>query len=444
MAETVKVGAISEYVGQSMPRYEGLGQVTGTTTYVDDIQLPGMVYVKVLRSPVHKGVIRHLDLSGAEKTPGVVGVLTAKDIPGANTYGKYNDQPVFTPDHIRYKGERIAGVVAVDEETAVEALEKVKLDIEEQTPVFDMFEAIKPKAPLVRPGSKHNLWVYEPGNMTTRVLRLGDVEKGFAEADQIIEGRYTNGVQDHAAMEPHVSVAYVDEAERLAIHTVSQCLYFQLGMLSAIFKLPMSKIRYIGGTVGGGFGGKNDIHCDHIAGLAALKFRKPVKYRLTRREDLRYSTKRGPWVFEYRDGVKKDGRIIARQIREWHDTGAYGGMSAYATEKCGMFASGPYAIPNILVEAQTIFTNKCISSSMRGFSVINGQSAVEIQMNRIAEAIGMDPWELRFTNAWRDGDKGVTEYEVRGAGALEAMKKAAELAGIQLPKHLKDMSSRRR
>jgi CO/xanthine dehydrogenase Mo-binding subunit len=245
-------------------------------------------------------------------------------------------------------------------------------------------------------------------------------------------------------MEPHVSVAHLDEADRLAIHTVSQCLYFQLGMLAAIFNLPMSKIRYIGGTVGGGFGGKNDIHCDHIAGLAALKFRKPVKYRMTRREDLRYSTKRGPWVLEYKCGVKRDGRIVARHIREWHDTGAYGGMSAYATEKCGMFAAGPYAIPNILVEAQTIFTNKLVSSSMRGFAVINGQFAVELQMNRIAEAIGMDPWELRFINAWRDGDKGVTQYVVQGAGAIEAMKKAAELAGVQLPKHLMAMNSRRR
>jgi len=435
---------MAEYVGESMPRYEGLGQVRGATTYVDDIKLPGMVYVKVLGSPLHKGAIRHLDLSAARKTPGVIGTLTAEDIPGANTYGKYNDQPVFTPKHIRYKGERIVAVAAVDEDTAMEAIEKVKLDIEEQTPVFDMFEAIKPDAPLVRPDSTSNLWVYEPGDMTTRILRLGDVEKGFAEADSIIEGRYTTGVQDHAPMEPHVSVAYIDEADRLAIHTVSQCLYFQLGMLAAIFNLPMSKIRYIGGTVGGAFGGKNAIHCDHVAGLAALKFRKPVKYRLTRREDLRYSTKRGPWVLEYKCGVKKDGRIVARHIREWHDTGAYGGMSAYATEKCGMFAAGAYAIPNILVEAQTILTNKLISSSMRGFAVINGQSAVEIQMNRIAEAIGMDPWELRFINAWRDGDKGVTQYVVQGAGALEAMKKAAELAGIQLPEHLMAMSSRRR
>jgi CO/xanthine dehydrogenase Mo-binding subunit len=426
-----------------MPRYDGIGQVTGRTQFVDDFVLPGMLYVKVLRSPVHKGIVRHLDLSPAENTPGVVGVLTAEDIPGVNLYGAGGDQPVFTTGQIRYKGERIAAVVAVDEDTAMEAIQKIDLDIEEQEPVFDMFEAMKPGAPLVRPDSESNLWEYEPG-MTTRVIYLGDVETGFEEADLIIEGRYQTGEQDHAPMEPHVSVAYMDEAERLAIHTVSQCLYFQLGQLSAIFGLPMSKIRYIGGTVGGGFGGKNHIHADHVAGLAALKFRKPVKYRVTRREDLLYSTKRGVFVFEYKTGVKKDGRLVANLIKEWHDAGAYGGFSPYGTEKCGMFASGPYHVPNIRVEAQTVLTNKAGSSSMRGFAIMNGQFGMEMQMHKIAQELELDPWELRFMNAWRDGDQGVSRYTVQGAGALEAMKMTAELAGVDLPEDLLAMSSRRR
>ncbi|MFP4344780.1 MAG: xanthine dehydrogenase family protein molybdopterin-binding subunit [Anaerolineales bacterium] len=434
---------MTDYVGKAMPRYDGIGQVTGRTQFVDDIVLPGMLYVKVLRSPVHKGIVRHLDLSPAENTPGVVGVLTAEDIPGANLYGAGGDQPVFTTGQIRYKGERIAAVVAVDEDTAMEAIQKIDLDIEEQEPIFDMFEAMKPGAPLVRPDSESNLWEYEPG-MTTRVIYIGDVAEGFEEADIIIEGRYQTGEQDHAPMEPHVSVAYMDQAERLAIHTVSQCLYFQLGQLSAILALPMSKIRYIGGTVGGGFGGKNHIHADHVAGLAALKFRKPVKYRVTRREDLLYSTKRGVFVFEYKTGVKKDGRLVANLIKEWHDAGAYGGFSPYGTEKCGMFASGPYHVPNIRVEAQTILTNKAGSSSMRGFAIMNGQFGMEMQMHKIAQELEMDPWELRFINAWRDGDQGASRYTVQGAGALEAMKMTAELAGVELPERLLAMSSRRR
>lgn len=431
---------MTKYVGKPVPRYDGIGHVTGKTTYADDIHLPGMLYIKVLLSPVHKGVIRHLDVTAAERMPGVAGVITAKDIPGKNAYGLIPDQPVFTPEHIRYKGERIAAVAAVDEDTALEALEKIKLDIEEQTPVFDPFEAMQPDAPLVRP--EGNVWVFNSG--TTRKIRLGDVEEGFKQADYIIEGTYTNSTNDHAPMEPQVSVAYIDETDRLAIHTVSQDLYFHLGMLCAIFDLPMNKIRYIGGTVGGGFGAKNDIHCDHVAGLMALKIRKPVKYRLTRHEEMLYTTKRGPWTFEFKDGVKKDGRIVARKVRTIHDTGAYSGMGPYVVDKNAILVAGPFAIPNIWIDGICVYTNKPPASSMRGFGIINGTSAEQLQMNRIAEAIGMDPWKIRFINAWRDGDIGATQFKIVAAGLIEAMKRAAELAGVELPEHLKAMSSRGR
>ena len=434
---------MTEYVGKAMPRYDGIGQVKGQTKFVDDFVLPGMLYAKALRSPVHKGVVRGIDFSAAESTPGVVGIVTADDIPGAKLFGACGDQPVLADKFVAYKGEEIALVVAVDEDTCMEALDKIKLDIDEQEPVFDMFEAMKPGAPLVRPELTSNVWEYAPG-MTTRVMYVGDVEKGLAEADHVIEGRYQTGEQDHAAMEPMVSVAYFDEAGRLAIHTHSQCLYFQLGQLAAIFDLPMSRIRYIGGTVGGAFGGKNHIHADHLAGLAAIKFRRPVKYRYSRREDLLYSTKRGVFILEYKTGVKKDGRLTASYIKLWHDAGAYGGFSPYGVEKCSMFASGPYHIPNMRVEGQCVLTNKPGSSSMRGFTIMNGQFPMEMQMSKVAEALDMDPWEVRFINAWRDGDMGVSRYVVRGAGALEAMKKAAGIHGIELSENLLAMSSRGR
>jgi len=434
---------MTEYVGKAMPRYDGIGQVKGQTKFVDDFVVHGMLYAKAVRSPVHKGLIRGVDFSAAAKVPGVVGFVTAADIPGAQKFGACGDQPVLADKFAAYLGEDIALVVAVDEDTCAEALEKVKLDIEEQEPVFDMFEAMKPGAPLVRPELKSNVWDYGDG-MKTRVMYIGDVEQGFADADYIVEGRYQTGEQDHAAMEPMVSVAYFDDANRLVIHTHSQCLYFQLGQLAAIFAMPMSQIRYLGGIVGGGFGGKNHIHADHLAGLAALKFKRPVKYRMSRREDLLYSTKRGVFILEYKTGVKKNGRLTANYIKLWHDAGAYGGFSPYGVEKCSMFASGPYHIPNLRTEGQCVFTNKAGSSSMRGFTIMNGQFPMEMQMSKIAETIGMDQWELRFINAWRDGDMGVSRYVVRGAGALEAMTEAAKLAGIELPDHLLAMSSRGR
>jgi CO/xanthine dehydrogenase Mo-binding subunit len=431
---------MSGYVGSPVLRYDGIGHVTGRTAYVDDIQRPGMLYVKCLLSPVHKGIIRRLDLSAVARMPGVAGIISSEDIPGTNAYGLIPDQPVFTPGPVRYKGERIAAVAAVDEDTAMEALEKINLEIEEERPVFDPWEAMQPGAPLVRPEGN----VYRFNSGLTRRIRLGDVEKGLGEADFIIEGKYTNSMNEHAPMEPQVSVAYPDDSDRLVIHTVSQNLYFHLGMLSAVFNLPMNRIRYMGGTVGGGFGSKNDIHCDHVAGLMALKVRKPVKYCLTRAEETQYTTKRGAWTFEFRDGVKKDGRIVARQVCSMHDTGAYSGMGPYVVDKNSILVAGPFYIPNIAIDGSCVYTNKPPASSMRGFGIINGTSAEQIQMDRIAEIIGMDPWEIRFINAWRDGDPGATRFTVEAAGLIEAMKRAAELAGVELPARLKAMSSRGR
>ena len=430
---------MSRYVGKPIPRYDGIGHVTGRTMYVDDINLPGMLHTKVLRSPVHKGIIRGLEVSDAEKMPGVAGVITAKDIPGQNSVWAA-DEPVFVEKHIRFKGERIAAVAAVDEATAMEAVEKIKLDVEEQNPVFDPTEAMKPDAPKVRP--EGNLWQFNSGDR--RILRKGDIEKGFAEADEIVERKIVNKMNDHAPMEPHVSVAYLDEYDRLKIHTVSQAFHFHLGMLCAIFNLPISKVCMVGGTVGGGFGGKNEIHCDHVAGLMALKTRKPVKYRMTRKEDLLYSTKRGAFIFDYKCGVKKNGDFIACKVRAVHDTGAYQTLGEYAVQKQCLYITGPYSCPNVSYDGYLVYTNKPVSSSMRGFTVINVTHASEIMMNLMAEAVGMDPWEIRFINAWRDGDTGPTMWKVTAAGLIETMIKAAEIEGIELPAHLKTMSSRGR
>ncbi len=432
---------MATYVGQPIKRYDGIGHVTGRTTYVDDVEVPGMLYVKAVRSPVHKGILQGIDVSGAEKMPGVAGVITAKDVPG-NACGMYGDQPVLVSDQIRFKGQYIAAVAAVDEDTAAEAARKIKLDIKEETPVFDPLEAMKPGGPSIG-RAEGNLWE-NFNNGTVHRIRLGNVDEAFAKADHIVEGTYTQSFNEHAPMEPQASVAYLDSSDRLVIHTCSQDLYFHLGSLCGIFNLPMNKIRYTGGTVGGGFGSKNDIHCDHIAGVMTLKIRRPVKFRLTRREETMYTTKRGMFKFEFKDGVMKDGRIIARRIKSIHDTGAFAGMGPYAVEKNSMLVSGPYKIPNIAIDGYCVFTNKPTASSMRGFAIINGTSAVELQMERAAEAIGMNPWEFRMMNAWRNGDISATQVPIEACAAVEVMQKAAELAGIELPDRLKAMSSERR
>jgi len=429
-----------KYIGKAMPRYDGEGRVTGKTVFVDDVSVPGMCFAKMYRSPVHHGNIKNIDATETLKIPGVLGIVTHKDVPGINA-GWFGDTEVFAESKVRFKGQVICAVVAETEDIAWEGVQKLKVDIEELDPVFNMFDAIKPGAPVVW-GGPDNYFYW--GDKPTFTLKLGDVEAGFKEADYVIESDYSEGAQDTVCMETHASVAYHDGAGRLCIHTTSQCLFYQLRPLCAIFNLPMSKIRYIGGTVGGGFGGKNEIHTDHIAGVAAIKFGRPVKYRETRQEDLAYSTKRGEWKFHYKDGFTKDGRLVARYVEHWHDAGAFCTFTPYGIEKGSIFLCGPYWIPNVLIEGHCIFTNKPTSSSVRGFCVINGQYCADVQMQKIADKLGMDPWEVRTLNAWRDGDLGASRYVIEGAGAIEAAKSTAELAGITLSGKVMQMSSRER
>lgn len=430
---------MSKYIGKPIPRYDGIGHVTATTTYVDDIRLPKMLHVKVLRSPFHRANILNIDVSAAERVAGVAGVITGKDVPN-NAYGMFADQPVLTDKEIRYKGQPIVAVAAVDEDTALEALDQIKLELEELTPVFDPEEAMKPDAPKVRP--EGNLWQFNSGPF--RKMRVGDVEKGFAEADYIVEGNYETPMQDHAPMETQCSVATIDSRDRLVIYTVSQDLYYHMTQLVGILQEPMNKIKYVGGTIGGGFGSKNDIHADHVTALLALKTRRPVKWRWTREEEMLYSTVRGRWKFYFKDGVKKDGRIIARYIRTLIDSGAYSGMGPYAIDKNALLVAGPFYIPNVSIDGYCVYTNKPPASSMRGFAILPGSATEQIQMDRIAETIGIDPWEIRFINAWHDGDRTASGKVLDSVGLIEAMQATAELAGIDLPQHLKAMSSRER
>ena len=425
-------------VGQRVTRYDGLAHVTGETRFVDDFIVPGTLYVKAFRSPVMKGRVKQVDATAAERLPGVAAVITAKDVP-VNAFGMIPDQPVLT-ENVRYRGEPIAAVAAVDEDTALEAVDKIKVDIDEEAGVLDPLEAMKPDAPKVRP--EGNLFIFD--GRPYRQIVLGDVEAGFSSADVIVEGDYTHPSLEHAQLEPQVSLAVPDSKGGLTIYTVSQAHYFHLGMICSILQMPMSKVRYVGGTVGGGFGGKNDIHADHITALLALKSGRPVKWRWTREEDLLYSTFRGAWHIHIKDGVKKDGRLVARQIRSIRDSGAYTSLNAYVVDKHCYLATGPYFIENVYVQGYCVYTNKPPSSSMRGFGITPSTFAIELQMNKIAEAIGKDPWEVRFVNAFRMGEHTATRRVLDSVALVEVMQALAKKAEVELPAKLMAMTSQRR
>jgi CO/xanthine dehydrogenase Mo-binding subunit len=438
-----------------------MAHVSGETRFVDDVFIPGTLTVKAFRSPVHKGKIKNIDTRAAEAMPGVAGVITAEDVP-CNAFGLIPDQPVLAAEEVRYKGQPVGAVAAVDEDTAMEALDRIKLDIEEETPVFDPLEAMKPDAPKVRP--EGNLFMFE--ERPYRQIVFGDIDAGFKAADLVVESEYLHPSLKHGQIEPIASLVVPEASGKLTIYSTSQALYFHLGMLCGILQMDpkdvrclawaertgsswrhnagFSYINYIGGTVGGGFGGKNDIHADHVTALLALKTGRPCKWRWTREEDLLCSTFRGAWRMKFKDGVKKDGHIVARQIESIREAGSYTTLNSYVVEKHCFLATGTYFVPNVHIRGYCVYTNKVPASSMRGFGVTPATFATEVQINKVAEAIGMDPWEVRFINAYRKGDQTPTRRVIHSVALVEVMQKLAEKAGVNLPDKLKSMSSERR
>jgi CO/xanthine dehydrogenase Mo-binding subunit len=424
---------------------------------VDDIFIPGTLAVKALRSPVHKGIIRKLDTSRAEKFPGVKGVITAADVP-CNTYGYLTlDQAVLADKAVRYMGEPIAAVAADNLEAANEALDLITLEIEQETPVFDPLEAMKPDAPKVRPEGN----VLMVGNRPYRLVFNGDIEKGFAQADEIIENTFFFPSQEHAPIETQVSLAVPEKDSRLTIYTVTQGMYFLLRQLQRILgqgddltnrwsermqyasrgHLGFCDIKYVGGNVGGAFGGKTELHADAIAALMALKTGRPCKWRWTREEEMLYSARHSPWRMTFKDGVTKDGRIVARKVFSIHDAGAYTGLSSYVVDKHAFYVAGPYYLPNVEVKCAVVYTNKVPTGAIRGFGVTPGTYACEIQMNMIAEKLRIDPWEIRFINAIRNGDQLATRTKLESVYLIETMQKLAEALNHPIDKKYASLTS---
>ncbi|HRV94721.1 MAG TPA: molybdopterin-dependent oxidoreductase [Anaerolineae bacterium] len=431
-------------VGQSVPRRDGMGHVTGATKFVGDVHYPGMLHLKMVRSPVPHAKINSIDFSEAEKVPGFVRVLTHRDVP-KNIYTILcligvgpDDEPVLAVDRVRYQGEPMAAILAETEEAAIEAVAKVKLDLEELPAVFDVEEALKPGAPIVA-DTGVNYFIYE-GHHCRRV-RYGDVEQGFAQADFIVEETYNTKPIEHAPTETTGCVAKPEADGRVTVHTNTQALYFSLDNTALILQVPFQKLHFVGGTVGGGFGGKVDVITEPITTLAAMKTGRPVKFIYSRAEEMQVSSPRSAWRLKYKDGVTKDGRIVARQITSYADAGAYNRHTPYAVTKHAANVAGPYTIPNVHIDAHCVFTNHTPGSAFRGFGVTMASFAIELQMDKIAATVGLDPWEIRFINAYRNGDVRPHRKVAEDVTFIETMQAAAKLAGHDLPEHLLAMNS---
>jgi len=431
-------------VGQSVLRRDGLGHVTGKTIFIDDINFPDMLHLKMVRSPLPHALIKGIDFTEAEKVPGFIQALTHEDVP-KNIYTILcligvgpDEEPVLAEDKVLYKGEQIAAIVAETEDAAMEAVSKVKIDFEELPAVYDVEEALKPDAPVLKHwGTNH--FVYE-GHHCRRV-RFGDVDRGFDESDHIIEGRYQTSPIEHAPSETTGCVARPEPDGRITVYTNTQALFFTMDNTALILGVPFQKFHFVGGTVGGGFGGKVDVIVEPIAALAAMKTGRPVKYKFTREEEMRVSSSRGAWHIYFKDGVSKDGHILARKITTYADAGAYNRHTPYAVTKHAANIAGPYNIPNVWIDAYCVYTNRQPGSAMRGFGVTPASFALEVQMDKIAETVGMDPWAIRFINAYRNGDMKPHQKVVEDATLIEVMQAAAELVGYELPEKFKKMNS---
>jgi CO/xanthine dehydrogenase Mo-binding subunit len=401
-----------------------------------------------VRSPHHHARINSIDTTKALKVPGVVRILTASDVP-QNIYTilcliqvEPNDEPVLAFDKVRYKGEQVAAVLADSEAAASEGAAKVKIVYEELPAVFDVEEALKPGAPLVNEYHGHNYFTYE-GHHCRRV-RFGNVDEGFAAADHVIEEMYQSSPIEHAPTETTGCIVVPDQNDRYTCYSNTQALYFTLDNSALILKSPFHKLRLVGGTVGGGFGGKVDVITEPIAFLAAMLTRRPVKYEYTREEEMQVSSPRAAERIYIKDGVGKDGRILARKVALFVDAGAYSRHSPYGTTKAAAHMPGPYTIPNVWVDCHCVYTNRTPSSAMRGFGVTIGDFALEVQMDKLARLIGMDPMEFRILNAYRDGDMKAHQKQVEGAALIECMQAASDLARWPVGERYRAMSSEKR
>ena len=415
-------------------RADAVQKVTGRAVYGPDLKVPGMLYGKVLRSPLPHARILNVDTSKAESLPGVKAVVTGKDL--IVRYGVIiQDQPCYCFDKVRYIGDPVAGVAAVDLDTAEEALKLIKVDYEELPPVFDPLEAMESDAPLVH----EDLGTYWHGpaffpmagtNICNHFkLRRGDVDEGFQQSDFIVEDTFTTPMIQHCNLEPHVSMAKFEPSGQVTIWSNTQHPYTVRREVARFLNLPINRVRVIVTRVGGGFGGKVMLKVEPLCLVLAMKVKnfRPVKIALTREEEFHAtSTVRHPTITTIKAGVRKDGTLMAWKIKIILDTGAYADVGPIVTRSVGMSATGPYKIPHVWGDACCVYTNKPIAGAFRGLGVPQLLWAVDSMMDMLAEGIGMDPVEFRLKNALEEGDISATGQILHSVGIKECIRKAAE------------------
>lgn len=387
-------------VHKSLPRVDGYEKVTGRAKYGGDLFFPGMLYGKVLRAKYPHARILSINTEKAKALPGVAGVFTAADVPGSKVFGVIvKDQPVLAVDKVRFMGDGVAMVAAETPEIAEAALKLIEVEYEELPAVFDPREAVKPGAPVIHESAPDNKVIHYP-------LRKGDVEKGFAESDVILEREYTTQMVEHAYIEPEAVVAVPNPLEdSIVVHGSIQNPFSTRRAVAAVLNLPLARTRIIQSVMGGAFGGKDEVMSAMAcrAAVMAMKTGRPVKMVNTREESIIESYKRHPFYLKYKVGATRDGKIKAMEIWIMADSGAYACQSPFVTWRAVVQATGPYQIENVKTDVYAAYTNNTYTGAMRGYGSPQIIFAQESLMDELAEELNMDPLTLRKINGLTQG-----------------------------------------
>ncbi|MBW2701590.1 MAG: xanthine dehydrogenase family protein molybdopterin-binding subunit [Deltaproteobacteria bacterium] len=404
----------NHWVGRDVERVDGLEKVTGAARYTGDLAFSHLLHAAVLRSPHPHARIKHIDLEPARKVPGVKAVVCGRDYPyHVGIYLK--DQTVFATDRVRYVGDPVAAVAAETPEAAWEAVAQIRVDYEPLEPVFDVEQGIAPDSPLVHPDLGQyecEPWITPKANSNIcnhLKIQKGDYQGALKSCAHVFENTFRVPQVQHVPMEPHISVARVDLAGKVEVHTSAQSPFTVRHLLSHCFKLNHGDVRVIVPTVGGGFGGKAGINLEPIAVALAMKTHgRPVRVLVDRSEEFYAVVVRQGLTATLVTGVDKQGKVQAQKMHYLWDCGGYGGYGVNVVRAAGYTCGGAYEFPNVEGDSIGVYTNRPIGSAYRGFGMQEIHWALENQMDMVAHGISMDPVEFRLLNCLGPGKSTVT------------------------------------
>jgi len=428
-----------QVVGNPTPRIEGELKVSGQAKYAVDITLPGMLWGKLLRSPIASGKIKRIDTSRAEKLKGVRTIVTGAECSGLKIGRRLYDMPILADGEVRFIGEKVAAVAADNEEIAEEAVNLIEVEYEETEPLLDPVEALKPGAKLIHPDVMNYKGLPKPLKEPTNdfiyiTWGKGDVESGFRQADIIVENTFTTPVVHHSYIEPHSCVVSAAADGSAEFWSCSKVPYGVREQVANALKLQQEKLNFNPVYIGGDFGGKGDFMDLAVVYLLSKKAGRPVKLVMDYEEEFAAGNPRHAAIIKVRTGVKKDGTLVAHHLNFIFDSGAYGAFKPNAFLNGPHLSAGPYKIPHVFIEEHMVYTNKIPCGHMRSPGDPQGFFANESQMDLVAKRLGLDPVRFRQKNFMHDGDIDPTGEEISYIRTDETLKRALDDSGYNKPK----------